>query len=106
MGTDMHDKQTEYDRKYQDNVKGAGMVRVSVLVPYEKVDELKSIAREMREAIQKKCPICGHPFKVGWTGIDVHWKSPNVGHEDILSYSEARQKYGFGEVSRILKESS
>ena len=38
----------------------------------------------------KRCPECGKLFKGhGWDGIDAHWKSPRVGHEDIMTYRDA-----------------
>ncbi len=39
----------------------------------------------------KVCPVCGQVFKVGWTGMDAHWRSPRVGHEDIESYEDAKR---------------
>ncbi len=42
----------------------------------------------------KECPVPGCPkeFKgPGWLGIDAHWRSPNVGHEDIESYEDAKR---------------
>ena len=43
---------------------------------------------------RKACPFpgCGKEFKgPGWLGIDGHWRSPRVGHEDIESYENAKK---------------
>ena len=39
---------------------------------------------------KKVCPECGHVFQgSGWDGIDAHWRSPRVGHEDVMPYEDA-----------------
>ena len=43
-----------------------------------------------RSTDKKRCPECGKVLKSGWTGIDGHWRSRRYGHEDIMSYEEAR----------------
>lgn len=42
----------------------------------------------------KVCPVphCRKEFKgQGWEGIDAHWRSQRVGHEDIESYEDAKK---------------
>jgi len=40
----------------------------------------------------KQCPECGKVFRNrhnGWSGIDGHWRSDRVGHDDVMSYEDA-----------------
>lgn len=40
----------------------------------------------------RECPVCGREFLGrGWEGIDAHWRSDRVGHEDIESYEDAKE---------------
>jgi hypothetical protein len=35
------------------------------------------------------CPLCGHEFRGnGWDGIDAHWRSRRLRHEETMSYEE------------------
>ena len=51
----------------------------------------KQKMKDNNRKYQKKgnvCPECKRPFKRGLTGIDGHWRSARVGHEDVMPYED------------------
>lgn len=51
-----------------------------------------------------QCPFkgCGKTFAVGWLGLDAHWKSGKVGHNDSETYPQMKARV-FGESGRATR---
>jgi hypothetical protein len=58
----MHPSQLASDKRYREKQKKLGNVRVSVLIPENKVMELKEIASKMRNQPDRICQFCSYVF--------------------------------------------